>query len=67
MSLPGHSHDATCKGTEDREDREGHVSFSSPGMEDSPEECVSVSQMERQEGRSGRGEITLQALVFVVL
>lgn len=36
-------------------------------MEDSPEECVRLSQMERQERRTGQGEITLQALVFVVL
>lgn len=53
MSLPGHSHDATCKGTGDREDGEGHASYSSLGMEDSPEECVRFSQMERQEGCSG--------------
>lgn len=52
MSLPGHSHDAICRGTGDPEDRKGHVSYSSPGMEDSPEECVSVSQMKKQEGHS---------------
>lgn len=37
-------------GTGDPEGREGHVSCSRPAMEDSPEEQIRFSQLERQKG-----------------
>lgn len=56
MSLSGHSHDATCKGTGNRDDRENRVSYSSPGMEDSPEECVVLAGWRGKKGVLGEGK-----------